>query len=103
MRNSPMAYQFAPFREGIELVDHERLPFKLLAYKSQGQARRGNKGVGLAAYAFGPDLTVRNLFDYKLVFSPAAALEDGRFVINPGKLSHLLPHIRSFYTYTAFF
>jgi hypothetical protein len=56
MRNSPMAYQFAPFREGIELANHEQLPFKLLSYKSRGQARRGNKGVGLAEYAFGPDL-----------------------------------------------
>jgi hypothetical protein len=94
MQNSQMAYQFAPFRDGIELADHERLPFKLLSYKSRGQARRGNKGIGLAEYAFSPDLTVRNLFDQTRVFSPAAAFEDGRFIINLGKLSYLLPRLR---------
>lgn len=94
-----MAYQFAPYREGIELADHERLPFKLLSFKSRGQARRGNKGVGLAEYAFSPDLTVRNLYDQKLVFSPAAAFVDGRFVINLGKWHYLLLYFLSSYIY----
>ena len=90
MQNSSMAYQFAPFRDGIELADHESLPFKLLSFKSRGQARRGNRRVGLAEYAFSPDLTVGNLYDQRLVFSPAAAFVDGRFVINIGKLCYLL-------------
>ncbi|KIM37958.1 hypothetical protein M413DRAFT_30605 [Hebeloma cylindrosporum] len=84
-----MAYQFAFFCEGIELADHEKLPFKILSFKSRGQAPRGHRGVGLAEYAFNPDLTVRNLYDQKLVFLSTAAFVDGRFVINLGVVTSL--------------
>jgi len=95
----PLHYQFTPYCEDIELADHKRLPFKLLSFKSWGQVHRGNKGVGLAEYTFSPDLTVRNLYDQKLVFLPAAAFVDGRFKINLGKWHYLLFYFVSSYIY----